>query len=57
MKQLKWLDLTGALVSDAGVVSLSTLGALERLSLEHTFVTEAGARKLIQYNHSLDLAR
>jgi formylglycine-generating enzyme required for sulfatase activity/Leucine-rich repeat (LRR) protein len=56
---LKELDLSGTLVTDAGLVGLSQLTNLERLGLEDTFVTSKGLFHLSKLTNlkGLDLRR
>jgi len=42
LRHLREIDLTGSLVSDAGIESLCKLRGLERVNLESTLVTEKG---------------
>ena len=42
LNSLKYLDLTGTKVTDAGLVHLKGLANLEALMLTHTQVTDAG---------------
>jgi YHS domain-containing protein/mono/diheme cytochrome c family protein len=43
---LRWLDIGGTAVSDAGLAQLATMPNLTRLHLERTRVTDAGLEKL-----------
>jgi len=42
LRHLREIDLTGSLVSDAGIESLCALRGLERINLEDTLVSESG---------------
>lgn len=48
LRHLREIDLTGSLVSDAGIESLCKLRGLERVNLESTLVTEAGIVELAE---------
>ena len=54
---LRWLDLGGTAVTDAGLAHLVAMPNLTRLHLERTAVTDAGLTNLagMQKLHSLDL--
>lgn len=43
---LRWLDLGGTKVTDAGLKSIATMPNLERLHLERTAITDAGIARL-----------
>jgi uncharacterized membrane protein/YHS domain-containing protein len=43
---LRWLDLAGTRISDAGLVSLASMPNLIRVHLERTAVTDAGLKSL-----------